>query len=93
VIRSFADDATEEVFVGIAPKSLPADILSAARRKLRYIDAATYLTDLMAPPGNKLHRLGHERTGQHAVWINAKYRICFRWQNDGVYDVEITDYH
>jgi len=24
---------------------------------------------------------------------NRQWRICFRWEEDGAYDVEITDYH
>jgi proteic killer suppression protein len=93
MINGFADNATKEVFEGFAPKGLPVEILSAARRKLRYIDAAAHLHDLKIPLGNRLHRLEHTRAGQHAIWINAKYRICFRWRNDGAYDVGIVDYH
>ena len=46
-----------------------------------------------APPGNKLHSLSKDRTGQHAIWVNDQYRICFVWTPDGPEDVEITDYH
>ena len=31
--------------------------------------------------------------GRHSIRINEQYRICFRWADDGVHDVEITDYH
>lgn len=93
MIRGFADDATREIFEGHVPKGLPTSILSAARRKLRYLDAAVLLTDLKSPPGNKLHRLAHDRAAQHAIWLNEQYRICFRWADDGVHDVEIVDYH
>jgi toxin HigB-1 len=93
VIKGFADQATWEVFEGQSPRSLPAHLLSAARRKLRYLDSATVLNDLKAPPGNKLHPLRHERAGQRAIWINAQYRLCFRWAEDGVYEVQIVDYH
>jgi proteic killer suppression protein len=93
MIKGFADDATQELFEGRAPKGLPAAILSSARRKLRYLDSAVLLTDLKVPPGNKLHPLKQDRAGQHAIWINDQYRICFRWAEDGVHDVEIIDYH
>ena len=93
VIKSFNNVATKEIFDGFAPKKLPQEIMSAARRKLRYLDAALMLNDLKIPPGNKLHPLTHSRAGQHAIWIKDKYRICFRWQHDGIYDVEIVDYH
>ena len=55
--------------------------------------AAVLLSDLRSPPGNHLHPLLYDRKGQHAISINAQYRICFRWTAQGVYDVEITDYH
>jgi proteic killer suppression protein len=93
VIKSYADDATKDVFEGRAPKRLPASILSAARRKLRYLDAAETINDLKSPPGNKLHPLVSDRAGQHAIWISDKYRLCFRWTNEGACEVEITNYH
>jgi len=33
------------------------------------------------------------RAGQHSIRISRQWRICFRWERDGVYDVEIVDYH
>lgn len=93
MIKSFGNASTRELFDGFAPKGLPKGILAAARRKLRYLDAAAKLSDLRVPPGNKLHPWTHDRAGQHAIWINDKYRICFRWADDGVEEVEIVDYH
>jgi addiction module HigA family antidote len=63
VIKGFADDATKDVYEGRVPKKLPADILSAARRKLRYLDSAETLNDLKCPPGNKLHPLVGDEGG------------------------------
>jgi proteic killer suppression protein len=48
---------------------------------------------LRLPPSNKLHPLGSERKGQHAIWINAQWRLCFRFAAGHAYDVEIVDYH
>jgi proteic killer suppression protein len=92
-IQSFANESTEAVFHGRHPKGLPASILAVARRKLRQIHAAAALNDLKAPPGNRLHPLLRDRAGQHAIWINDQYRICFRWTETGPADVEIVDYH
>lgn len=93
MIRSFADDRTRLVAEGRQPKGLPPDILKAARRKLGFLDAATSLDALRVPPGNKLHPLTRDRSGQHAIRINDQYRICFRWTEAGPEDVEIVDYH
>lgn len=93
MIRSFADTKTQAVFEGRHPKGIPYDILKTARRKLNYLDAATSLDALKVPPGNKLHPLLADRAGQHAVWINDQFRLCFRWTETGPEDVEIVDYH
>jgi proteic killer suppression protein len=93
MIRSFRNPATEAVFNGTCPKGFPAKILSAARRKLRYLHSATSLDDLKAPPGNRLHALQKDRAGQHAIWINDQYRVCFVWTREGPEEVEIVDYH
>ncbi|WP_238232613.1 type II toxin-antitoxin system RelE/ParE family toxin [Methylobacterium thuringiense] len=75
------------------PKGFPAVILKVARRKLEYLDAATSLDALRAPPGNRLHPLTGDRAGQHAVWINDQFRLCFPWTANGPEEVEIIDYH
>lgn len=93
MIQSFADERTKAVFEGRHPKGIPADILKTARRKLNYLDAATSLDALKVLPGNKLHPLVNDRAGQHAIWINDQFRLCFRWTETGPEDVEITDYH
>jgi proteic killer suppression protein len=43
--------------------------------------------------GYRLEKLSGDRHGQYSIRINDQYRICFEWREDGVYDVEITDYH
>jgi len=65
----------------------------AARRKLEMLDAATSMLDLVNPPGNRLEALKGDRLGQHSIRINDQYRLCFRWKDDGAFDVEIVDYH
>ncbi len=64
-----------------------------AVRKLTQIDLVQILEDLSVPPGNRLEALEGDRKGQHSIRINDQFRICFRWEPDGVYDVEIVDYH
>ena len=97
MIVSFRDAGTEDVFNGAdtrrARKTCPEALWPVARRKLQYVNAASSLSDLKMPPGNRLHPLKHERAGQHAIRINQEYRVCFRWTDRGAEEVEITDYH
>ncbi|MGD8211323.1 MAG: type II toxin-antitoxin system RelE/ParE family toxin, partial [Desulfobacterales bacterium] len=63
-----------------------------AERKLILIHRAGNLNDLRVPPANRLEALKGKRKGQHSIRINDQWRVCFEWRNDGVYQVEITDY-
>ncbi len=92
-IRTFADRPTEELYEsGECPDAWRA-FERVALRKLDMLDAAVKLSDLKAPPGNRLEPLKGDRKGQHSIRINDQYRLCFRWTDDGAEDVEICDYH
>ncbi len=74
-------------------KGLDNQIQQRAREKLKFLDSAADLRDLMIPPSNQLEALKGDRAGRHSIRINKQWRICFRWQNGDVLDVEIVDYH
>lgn len=97
MIQSFADQGTQEVFDGVATRraraTCPQSVWPVARRKLDQLNAVVVLTDLRAPPNNKLEALKGERKGQHSIRINDQYRICFLWTPLGPSDVEIVDYY
>ena len=93
MIKSFKNSLTEDMFDGVVRKGFPADLIKVARRKLRFLNAVHMLTDLRAPPGNRLEALKGDRAGQHSIRVNDQFRICFVWTPDGPRDVELTDYH
>jgi proteic killer suppression protein len=66
---------------------------AVARRKLDMLRRATRREDLRIPPGNRLKKLKGDRAGQDSIRITEQYRICFLWKDEGVEQVEITDYH
>jgi toxin HigB-1 len=90
---SFADRATERLFNDDKCAAKWRAFESVAKRKLDMVDAAVELSDLRAPPGNRLEALKGDRKGQHSIRINDQWRVCFRWDGDGPEDVEIVDYH
>lgn len=93
MIRSFADRDSEALFQGRFAKCLAHDMQRVAQRKLRLLHQAEALSDLAAPPGNRLEALRGDRAGQHSIRINDQWRICFVWQDGGAERVEIVDYH
>ena len=92
MIRSFRDSRTEFLFNDQDVPRFRA-IEQVARRKLLYLHQAHRLDELKVPPGNRLEALKGHRKGQHSIRINDQWRICFRWKDGEVFDVEIVDYH
>jgi proteic killer suppression protein len=93
MIRSFACREAERLFNDQTSRRLPAQIHRAARRKLLLLNQARRLDDLRVPYGNHLEALKGERKGQHSIRINDQWRMCFRWEGQDAFDVEIVDYH
>jgi len=64
-----------------------------ATRRLTILDSALALRDLLNLRSNRFEALVGDREGQYSIRINQQWRICFRWEDDGPYEVEIVDYH
>jgi len=93
MIKSFKCRETEKIFKRISSKKFPTEIFRRAFVKLHSIDIAIDINDLRIPPSNNLEVLKGNRKGQYSVRINDQWRICFIWNDNNAYDVEIVDYH
>ncbi len=92
MIRSFRCKRTQELFEGKCSLKFKA-FSAVAERKLQMLDNATSIADMQSPPGNRLEALQGSRAGQWSIRINDRWRICFRFDDCDVWDVEIVDYH
>lgn len=93
MVRSFADKKTKEIFEGLLVKNIQPELQKKALRRLRYIDAAQRIEDLMVPPSNKLEKKKGDLKEFYAIWVNTQFRIIFRWEDGSAHDVELVDYH
>jgi proteic killer suppression protein len=97
VIQSFKNSGTEDIFNGVnskeARRTCPSSLWVIAIRKLDQLDSVNLLIELHVPPGNQLEALSGNRRGQHSIRINDRYRLVFRWTENGPDQVEIVDYH
>ncbi|MDD3580503.1 MAG: type II toxin-antitoxin system RelE/ParE family toxin [Desulfobacca sp.] len=93
MIKSFKCPETERLFNREPIRKIPSNIQRVALRKLWMLDAAIRLDDLKSPPGNRLKALRGNRKGQHSIRINDQFRICFVWQGEDAFEVEIVNYH
>jgi proteic killer suppression protein len=91
MIRSFRCKETEAIHEGFGSRKF-REIEQQARKRLRWLNAATSLIDLGAIRGNHLEALKRDRVGQH-IRINDRWRICFIWREGNAHEVEIVDYH
>ena len=92
MILSFRDRDTERLFHGERIAAFQSFARQAIRR-LTDLDSAASLQFLGRIRGYRLEALSGDRAGQYSIRINRQWRICFRWSDDGPYDVEIVDYH
>ena len=96
MIRSFADEATVDVYYGRdtkAARQLPRPLWPVIRRKLDALHRARTLQDLRLPAGNRLEALKGDRAGRFSVRVNLQYRVTFKWEDSHAYAVVCEDYH
>lgn len=92
MIRSFKDRKAQRFFEGQRVRDFHG-FADQATRRLAFLDNAESLQDLAGLPSHRLEVLSGDRRGQYSIRINRQWRLCFCWEDDGPYDVEIVDYH
>jgi len=92
MIQSFADRDTEQLFREEKNRRFAA-IARVALRKLFQMNRAGVLSDLAAPPGNRLEAPKGNHAGLHSIRINDQWRLIFLWTEKGPAEVSIVDYH
>jgi proteic killer suppression protein len=96
VIRSFADETSADLFRQRntrAARRIPQQLWRVVHRKLKLIDAAGRLEDLVVPAGNRLELLKGDQAGRHSIRVNDQFRVTFRWENGHADEVRVEDYH
>lgn len=92
MIASFKSKRLRKLFEDGDARGLPADQVSRIENRLSTIDAARVIEDCKVA-GYRLHRLGGDYDGFHAVWITGNWRIIFRFDDGDAFDVDHLDYH
>ena len=92
MIKSIADKRTKG-FVGGHHIAEFQSFERQALKRIKILNDATSVTDLMRLSSNHFEALSGDRVGQYSIRINMQWRICFSFEKGDAYDVEIVDYH
>lgn len=93
MILTFGDKNTESIWNGIRVKTLPIEVQSVGRRKLRMLNNSQTILDLRIPPSNRLEKLSGKLDGFYSIRVNDQWRIMFKWIEGQSEEVKIVDYH
>jgi proteic killer suppression protein len=76
-LRRLAEDAS------YAPKQWGSDVITAYRKKIQLLYAATDERDLRAIRSLHLEQLAGDRKGQSSIRINNKFRLILTFVTEG----------
>ena len=92
MIESFRHKGLKRLYEDDDRSKLPADMADRLRRILAALDAATTI-EAVDQPTFRLHPLKGELKGFWAVTVRSNWRVIFRFEDGGVFDVDFIDYH
>jgi toxin HigB-1 len=90
-IRTFRQKELKSFFEGSDDGSwLSQDIHRSVRRKLSMLNSIASIQDLRQFPGLHLEKLKGPLKDFHSIRLDLRWRLIFRWLDDGAYDVEVS---
>lgn len=92
MIKSFRSKDLAAVFAGDCPVRLRS-IESQLAKRLQILDSAPNTAALAGLPSNHFESLKGDRKGQCSIRVNMQWRLCFRFQGEHAYEVDLVDYH
>jgi proteic killer suppression protein len=93
MIKTFSHSWLEIFWHTGKHKLVPPDLTARLLRKMDMLNQAYSLKNLISPPSNHLHSLQGDRKGQWAISVSGAWRLCFRFENGDIFDLELIQYH
>ncbi|HEY1385400.1 MAG TPA: type II toxin-antitoxin system RelE/ParE family toxin [Dongiaceae bacterium] len=92
MIKGFKSKDLAAFFAGKVPVRLKA-LENQLVKRLQILDSAASIGALAGLPSNRFEALKGDRKGQYSIRVNVQWRLCFRFEGQDAYDVELVDYH
>jgi len=74
-------------------KKVPTHLKDRLLRNLDMINSVKEIKDLSSPPSNNLHPLHGDREGQWAISVSGQWRLCFKFKDGDIFEIELVQYH
>ncbi|MBK6596365.1 MAG: type II toxin-antitoxin system RelE/ParE family toxin [Burkholderiales bacterium] len=92
MIRSFVHKGVEAFFLSGSKAGIQPVHAGKLARQLAHLNQAASPED-MNIPGWRMHELSGNLEGHWAVWVNANWRLTFRFEDGDAILVNYQDYH
>lgn len=92
MIHSFKHRGLQLFFVSGTLKGIPTTYSGKIARLLDALDAALVPED-MNVVGFKFHQLKGTRKDVYSVSVSGNWRITFRFDSNGAFNINLEDYH
>lgn len=92
MIRSFRHKGLETFFQTGKTSGIQAKHAKRLQLRLGRLNRSSNPND-MAVPGWKLHELKGESAERWAIWVDARWRLTFAFENGDAVNVDYEQYH
>jgi len=93
MIKSFADEVSEEIYHGIYThtirKFLPSHLVKVAQRKMDILNCTDSENLASCFPGEKGEAGVRDSHGTYSIPIEGNWRITFQWKHDDAINVQV----
>ena len=69
------------------------DILDRVRKILAVLILASDMSEVVGPPGWRIHQLSGNRQGTWSISVSGNWRITFVVENGEILNLDLEDYH
>lgn len=92
MIRTFKHRGLKRLYERGDRSGIRPDLVDTVQEILTVLDGAA-TPQALNLPGYRLHPLKGDLQGFWSVTVRANWRIMFRFEGTGAFDVELIDYH